>query len=112
VSFNLHALELLARIGPPVMELMMCYNGTFLTPLGILVNSICVSLLFLYIMLKFSVTWIRIGYSLPFPSLTIRYLTAIIYLVGFLFSIFDFVRQTLSVNGFSYLNVTDVVRKS
>ena len=85
----------------------MNYGGMYLTPLGILVNSICISLLLLYIGLKFSVTWLNIGNNPP-PPLTTRYLKAIIYLVGF-FSIFDFARQTLSVNGFTYMNVTNVV---
>jgi hypothetical protein len=44
-----------------------------------------------------------------FPPATTSYLMAIIYGVGFFFSLFDFARHSLSVNGLSYLNVTNVI---
>jgi hypothetical protein len=44
-----------------------------------------------------------------FPPATTTYLMAIIYGVGF-FSLFDFALYSLSVNGLSYLNVTNMVR--
>ena len=74
------------------------------------ITSLSTTILLLYVTLKFAVICIGIGNR--FPPTTRGYLMAIIYGVGFFFSVIDFTRQSLSVNGLSYLNVTNLIRRS